>query len=327
MDNIKEPAKQNTKYTNVSIIRLFATIIILVFHFILNESPYIAKNFFPFYFGVEIFAFISAFLYSQKKITSYKQFYIGRFKKIVVPTIVLLILFFVILGIYSLISSVNMYQEFIIDISNSYNSIGHLWFIPAILICYLLIYVLNKIENNKLLNIIISVVLVVLDFLIFNTTGSMFTSFLAGWYFKKYFENIKESTRKFMGIRFLIYFIILSVGYYCVMQFMQVSLLKTILYFYIVSFMGTTFCISAMLLLINFNNIKFQKYVLNPSNKFSFYIYLSHHIFIVGRFSFMRITTSLFLNIIIILALTVISSFVIMWITDLINDKLLKKNN
>ena len=55
--------EKNKKLLNISLLRLFAIISIICFHFLLSKSAVLANNYFPFYFGVSIFLFISGYLY------------------------------------------------------------------------------------------------------------------------------------------------------------------------------------------------------------------------------------------------------------------------
>lgn len=74
-----------------------------------------------------------------------------------------------------------------------------------------------------------------------------------------------------------------------------------------------------------FKKVKHNK-VLELSDKYSYYIYLVHQLFILNDYSFLNKTNSLFLNIIIIIILTLVSAIVLHYITNKINY-LIKKIN
>ena len=80
------------RFIVASVLRLISAILIFVFHYLLTFTGY-GKTFFPLYFAVQVFLFISGFLYGDKKIKSLKDFYLKNFVKILVPVIVVLIIF------------------------------------------------------------------------------------------------------------------------------------------------------------------------------------------------------------------------------------------
>ena len=63
------------KLNNVSLLRFISFIMIVVFHFLVMLSSGGGKQYVPLYLAVQVFMFMSAYLYSQKKIENVKEFY------------------------------------------------------------------------------------------------------------------------------------------------------------------------------------------------------------------------------------------------------------
>ena len=140
------------KNYSLSLLRTFATIIIVVFHILLELSTGDGKTIFPFYIGVPIFLFLSAYLYSKKNVSNNASvFYKNNFVKIGVPTILFLAIYCFVLAIYSLCTKMP-FGDLFIDFSGSgkqLSSIGHLWYIPGILFCYLILPFLQNLFDKK----------------------------------------------------------------------------------------------------------------------------------------------------------------------------------
>lgn len=178
------------KSFNISLLRTLSTIIIVVFHVLFALSPGEGKTYFPLYIGVPIFLFISGFLYANKKIDSVKRFYKNNILKIAVPTLLFLILYCAAIGIYSLCTGTAFISLFY-DFSGggtSVLSIGHLWFIPAIILCYLILPLLSNIYNKKYSKTITSlciIFLVILEFGCIILGSSVMLPFVAGFIIQK----------------------------------------------------------------------------------------------------------------------------------------------
>ena len=102
--------------------------------------------------GVQVFLFISGFLYGNKEINNVKEFYIQRLKKILFPYSVL---FLIALIISAVILKRHYPTAFIISGFLGFTSfkgrmqlISHTWFISYILLCYLLVPLLYKIFDT-----------------------------------------------------------------------------------------------------------------------------------------------------------------------------------
>ena len=136
---------------NKKLIMFFSALLILIFHFWINifertSTFYDIETFIRqiCFVGVDIFFFLSSYSISKRNIENYKEYVIVRFKKVYIPFI-----------IFSLIATFYFkwnLKTFILTISglNLFIKGGgsFLWFVPAIMILYMLLPLFNKINNK-----------------------------------------------------------------------------------------------------------------------------------------------------------------------------------
>lgn len=145
----------NSKDNAISMIRLIALFMIIGCHILqgLNNKWAFWVN-----VGVQIFFFISGFLYGKKEIKNVKKFYMERIKIILIPYT---ILFIIMLVLETLILK-NYYSWNLIigsflgfgGFHGNIKTLSHTWFISYILLCYLFVPLFQKIFKGKILKLI-----------------------------------------------------------------------------------------------------------------------------------------------------------------------------
>lgn len=131
---------------SISVIRLVAIICIITCHMMQYFGFVLA---WWFNVGVQIFLCISGFLYGQKRINnSVLNFYKKRFVKILKPyyiTVVFAIVIEIILlhGDFDYVHGIAT-----LLLRSSFSGAGHLWFIPVILMCYVITPLLNAVRDR-----------------------------------------------------------------------------------------------------------------------------------------------------------------------------------
>ena len=141
-------ALRKTDYS-ISFARLAAMIFIITCHFLQNFNNELANWF---NVGVQMFFFISGYLYGMKKEISPPEFYKKNLKKILVDYYIFIIAFFVLMLIFDRERlSVELVYNALIVRAFPYE-LGNLWFVPYILLCYLitpvLLPVIRKAEES-----------------------------------------------------------------------------------------------------------------------------------------------------------------------------------
>jgi len=312
------------KFNNISIIRLTAAVFILVFHIILFWTN-VGKNYFPLYFAVQVFLFISGYLYAKKDIKDIKKFYYNNIIKLVLPIIIFIFLTGLIYGF-----SVTYF-----GVTTCEFDIGNLWFLYAILPCYLILPFLNSVKNkiqNKKFDkafkflIFLIVMLIILDLFLMSITQSLLISFITGYFYSFFKMDIKKENESskifnfkniFLPVLFIILFALLYYVFYNYVDLSKyiLNLIKEICVLGIgLSF--TIFSINILKPLNKYNLGKFLKF----SDKNSYYFYIVQQLFLCGSFSVQFLTNSPFLNIILAALFILIYSCVV----QLISENLIK---
>ena len=320
------------KQANLSCVRLIATLMIISCHILqgLNLEAAFWLN-----VGVQVFFVLSGFLYSKKEIKDVKKFYKKQYRKIIISYIILIIIIFSIViitkgpMIYNKFTLLGIFLGFQ-NWTGTLALLSHTWFVSYILICYLITPILKRIKifNNtenyfKTILGFIALALILQLFIsygIINVNGSYILLYIAGYILGN--TNPKKLWKICIAFTFLTLLILplrIMVQYYN-----PTNLINYINYFRIgtsnfISYHHGLIGISLFLIIaIIFKKIKYNK-LLYYSDKYSYYVYLVHQIFILNQFSLLDITNYLWINIILILFITIVSAIALYYLTKLIN--------
>ncbi len=215
-----------TKWNNISLIRFISFLNIFVFHVLYFWTDF-AENYFPFWFAVQVFLFISGFLYSKKEIKDTKKFYLKNGLKIIIPVVVLLLLFYA-AYLIAYLCGYNVYVREVNPNGCLVSALGHLWFIYAICGCYFITPFLNKMVNaykqkdkNKFQNLLILILIfVMIDFISAQFGNQLsLTSFILGYLFRYFYDGkFFQKNKKIIASISFVLFIGLSISYYFMMN-------------------------------------------------------------------------------------------------------------
>lgn len=120
---------------SISFLRMTSMIFIVTCHFLQyygNELAWWLNV------GVQIFFFVSGFLYGHKEDVVSIDFIIKNFKKILIPYFCFLL---PVIGLYAVFAKENLTLSLVrktLLCASTIKGIGHLWFISYILFCYLI---------------------------------------------------------------------------------------------------------------------------------------------------------------------------------------------
>lgn len=317
------------KQYGLSMVRLIAMISIIMCHilqYIGNMACYYLNV------GVYLFLFISGYLYGTKEIHDVITFYKKRLIRILVPYYLMLSVIIIVnllqgetMTIKALLSSALCLQWYGETVPNC----GHLWYISCILFCYLITPILQWIaQQNKKSSLLKKSFLLAFSILmlqIIYSLGGMkqaTTSILP--YILGYFISVNKNKLRSYG-RYSFIGLIASLGLFCVMYasealgYFDIPNLVLDYYKSVVAVAVSVFFIQR-----SFENTRIQK-MLDFSDKYSYGIYLTHHIFILGSLSVMSLTPYWQMNVAIAFSVAIITGLLLIWLSDKITNRLRKE--
>ena len=226
---------------NKKVIMTFSSLMIIIFHLWINLSLKNTKldeieTFIRYisFIGVDIFFFLSAYSLERSKIDNYLEFIKSRFKKIYLKFIIFSILAFFLnnwnfLKLLKTITGLDLFLK---------GGGSFLWFIPAIMIIYLLIPLYKKYDNFKTLIItIISYLLLVVLLSIFNKTHLLIfinriPIILIGYYFSKLkvLEKLRLNNYLYFSLSLILLILGLFLSYYIYKSYFNIKYFGDIFY-------------------------------------------------------------------------------------------------
>lgn len=274
--------------------------------------------------GVYMFLIISGYLYSNKKINK-KTFYKDRFLKILLPIYIFIIPVFIIQLINGtfLINKVFVYLFNLQGFFGGIQGANHLWFITAIWISYLLLPIFEYIKNSKnqkiqlLFNLCMILFSILMCFL-FKSIGMIFIcicTYAIGYF---YFENVYKVNDSIFKNTFVIVvsFIIRIVA----KSILDNSILYDLIIVGITQVIASIYIIKSVKIVVDKKILKTNK-VLDLLEKYSYYIYITHYLFMKGNLSVMKLSNNMMINITFMLLLTICSSILLKCTCDYIYRK------
>lgn len=314
--------KNDRNYT-ISLLRFMAMTFIVLCHFLQYYGNELA---WWFNVGVQMFFCISGFLYAKKQITSPIDFICKNFKKILIPYYCFLIPIIILYFVFAR-DSISIHAAFsALLCSNTITGIKHLWFIAYILFCYILTPLLqaftDKMRKTKwyiYLGILFG--LLMCGQLLSRYFGSFFMFSRIFCYLFGYFSSVflqEYKSKLFIFFTGTVTFIAISlnaVRIYCkyIASYNPDSSFE-LFEQYSHSFFGISI---VLIFLITVKNIKKNK-LLELSDKFSFYIYIVHQLFILSPFNLLKITKIPALNCFITVIVILICAVILKLLSDVL---------
>lgn len=314
----------------ISYIRIIAMIMIICCHVLQFYGNFMA---WWFNVGVQIFLLISGYLYGKKDIDNWILFVKKQYKKILLPYWIYLVFITIIYFLIArnLLSCSIVFKAIVA--SDQYKGLEHLWFIPYILFCYFLTPFLNELkhylDNKSLHHTIIALIIICMMMEIlgycYNSyfKASRILCYLIG-YFMSYLQDRifiknKEILKKYI-------LIILSLGYF-------INIIRIFVKYYLTEYLTGTvkslfgiyeeyahIALGVAIFITLLVILKKSKETLASKlgDKYSYYIYITHHFFILSPFSLLYLNISWPIKVIIICVAICISAFLL----EIISSKL-----
>lgn len=322
-----EEISAGQKDYSISFARLIATIFIFLCHFF---QYYCNGLTYFFNVAVQMFFFLSGLLYANRKIEDPIAFLKKGAKKILVP-------YYIYVVIACIIGRIFIPEDctwhivvklLLLDAEGSYTALNNLWFISHILFCYLMAPLFLKwityIEEHKGLLYYMMIFCTLLGILVF---FYKYASYYKPWDTLCYFIGIlygRLAMRK-ENVLIAIWNIILVGGTLLLKGFLKftdqhmdyiyahdLAGLQYQLYKMSHAFMGITFviiCVFIYKVIFQSKSNRLVEIFLGWSDKYSYFIYLTHQIFMLGAFSLCAYIVSKKVAMLVILACTLIAAW------------------
>ena len=293
--------------------------------------------------GVDMFIFISGYLYGTKIINGFKKWYAKRALTVSIPAILVSIVFIIILFVCNYTVSLKTVLLYCFDLEgllmtswrlvdsifSGIPGLGPMWFTTVIMLCYLIVPLLQKITKRiKNYYITLAFVLIIGMILSFITDGYFsllyFTIFTIGYCCGKI--RVLEKVNSVAFIVCLVLFIITAVGRY----YLHSTMDDTLMYYCFTSVQSLVAGLF-IVVLISFIHFKKPNWISRIAQsklvvileKYSFYIYLIHGIFCMGYFNVYD-KISLLPATCIFLVSTIAFSYLTKWLTGVCCNPLLR---
>lgn len=320
---------------SISFVRMLAMMFIVICHVMQYYDVELA---WWFNIGVQIFLCISGYLYGRKRILDILVFYRKNFVKILIDYEIV---------VFAAVAATVLFTDTVITVEEIAGAVltvstiaggAHLWFIPTILMCYLLtpLYerIFSRAEQSHKLLVPAAVLLFVMNELVFR---QMFSYFNAAW-INCYL--IGFALRRFQQYRF---WYTGSAWLLTLTGAVFISIQASVRYLQLITltdawrpfyypmcdyghvFLGVALFCSGRVLLRPFCNINLIQRILRLSDRYSYQIYLTHHFFILGPLSLMALTANSYVNVVLILLLTVLTAVLLQKISAKISAVFMKK--
>lgn len=304
----------------ISLLRLISTVLIVACHCLQWFGSELA---WWFNVGVQIFLCISGYLYGKGRSQSVIQFYKHRIIKILLPYYIVFLAFS--LAIFVVNPAAFDYKLFLggLLLRKTIQGGEHLWFIPYILLCYLITPLLNSFRDEYIRNskswLIFTAMSIVIAFIILGLFDRFFNPAWITCYILGYCLAINDdyiSTRIIVLLFGFLAFIGNGIQVYLdyVIHHSFNGLWNTI-YQYIKYYNHSTLGIFLFLLGLKvFEASEMSpnwKVLLRFSDYYSYEIYLIHQFIILGPLSLMGVTPVIFLNIVMIMAIIMFLSLLL----------------
>lgn len=322
-------AVDNNRYNQISLIRFISTIMIVICHILQHYN-----NPFAWWFnvGVQVFFFMSGFLYGQKDIGNVWAWYRKQFTKILKPYYAVILTTILIYGIFhrDCLSIRDIYRS--ITLTGTLYGMGPLWFVGYICLCYLLTPVLCQIRERlktfpytkQLLCIIPFLLLSEIEFLsihsVFFPVGRWFL-FIYGFFFSHFYQQYKALAIKWVlaissTMCVIINTPIIVVNYNNILNFNMLNnvggvfQVDSLLWNIGHSMLGVTFF---LVMFVSFSNINSNR-VLIWSDRYSYHIYLVHAFFIMTPFSLIDLPIPSCVSILLVFLTTAITAVLLRYV-------------
>ena len=323
----------NKRYYNLSLYRIIATLLVLQFHiFFICYADDITNTIYLSKFLQGLTA-LSGFIFSQKLISSIKDFYLKRVWRIFVPALLALFLMVIWNLLFMMITHQNDFIATFVG-HRAYNNglliePGNYYYIPYILFCYLITPLLHK---KNWLSILVTIIVIGIEttFIIKVEPTYIATSYIIGFYVGKFFFNRYTDKYEVKDLLHLLIWAILFIGTFLISYYLLhgVIHIKGKFHYILRGFTLMVFGVSTLFIFLlgfKFINRINKIVVLDYTDKLSYIIFLLNQTFMCGAMNVTTYVSPMYLKTILVYVFTISFSIAVYFLSTRVN-KLIKKD-
>lgn len=260
--------------------------------------------------GVQVFFFISGFLYGHKDVQDWVRWYKNRFKKIYFPFIITAVVFMICYKVFtttevkprSVLAYITATQWFM----GGVKGLGHLWFVTAILLCYLCTPIFASIKESAFKVCFLLVVCSIYELLIVRYDVQLFMPIFI-YSFGYLYSNLTKKRKRWFASAVVVFAVAIS----CRITWNHIMIYDGVMNQLFHVFGGIALSILVIAFFSKVLGVKSCPRIIEVLDDYSYEAYLVHHPLILGSLSMMFITKYYVLNIVIVLLTTAVSSFLL----------------
>ena len=307
---------------SISNLRVLALIMIVSCHIMQahnNKWAWVLNS------GVQVFLFVSGYLFGHSNINSIKVWYYKRLKRIYIPLFIWCLVYVFLLFVVKdesvetkrVITTFLCLQQYFGGISG----LEHLWFVTAILTCYLITPVFDKLKAHANIVFVFIIVLSYFELFVLEYYISLFFPIFV-YSFAYFYVNIK----RVLQVSSL--FVLLTVSVFVIAMFNWDAYMATGSLLYNVSHVCWALTISLIVIELGvLLRVKKKPSIIGHIEKYSYDIYLVHHPLIIGPISILFFTTVMLFDIFIVLFATYVLSYALEVISTKVEKSISNKIN
>ncbi len=267
--------------------------------------------------GVQIFFVISGFLYGSMYIENYAKWGGRRFVKLYLPYAIYIV---IVMPLYSYVYGYDYFIKSIIvhlSLLQGFGKLGgveglnHLWFLTAIVVCYLFTPILQRTAKYNICQFLSIVCAFTIDMIFVN--GKCYYVFL---YSLAYYIGRHHNVVSFLTLAILLVLVLVLSLYIDWKDFEALNVLSIL-------WKSLTSIALLVAFLCIFRKCEFCKtnHIVEVLSRYSYPVYIVHHLYILGPFSIIAAMNYSYISVILVLALILLTTFVL----DIVSSVFTKK--
>ena len=302
----------------ISVVRSCAMLMIVLCHLL---QAYGNNWAWLFNAGVQVFFVLSGYLYGHKYIADWCKWFGARIRKLYIPVALFSVVMLTVMK-FACNEPVKLlnYVSYLSDIQafrGGYNGLSHLWFMTAIAVCYVTTPLLQRFKKFAPYLLLILLVANALIYMMLKKDIACFT--WISLYSAGYCYAGLGKLRNYALCFFSVLFVLLT----CYLNWEVILQYDNVLNKAWHSVAGVAFCLLGIKVLSRLPVARLMP-AIAPFDKYSFYIYITHHIFILGPLALIPHISSTCLAISLVVVLTILSTTALVMATNYINNKIIK---